>query len=376
MKSTRLRLFVIAAIIAVAFVGCKKKVEEVTPTTYLYNSSNVVFDTNAIKFQTYAAPSGPSWRNICDSDSLCVFSGGTQIVYYDSSFMNNSFNYATGQATFKVKELYNNSDWIFSNMQTVDNNKRFVQSFGAVYFAVAGQFGDTLDVMADTATVNLWQDHRRATIRVRIPQKDTYQDFNNHCIYAPLSMKVYRNDIDSSNIAPILLTYPDYNWWKETAYPFVYLPTNHPYYYNFQITDSLLFYHWYNLGDTASSAHPLYHGQGTTTLTFQNATSDSYKDVQIFLVLDKPWNTTVIKAVKSSINSTQYIIPNVPLNVTGKIVAWCVSSGKQLYSTYNSPSADNWMSVGPITITHNTATILYKQINIDDLTKAIKKLDN
>ena len=262
-------------------------------------------------------------------------------------------------------------------MQTVDNNWKSVKSFGSIFFAVANQ-SDTFNVMPDTATVNLWQNHDRAKIRIRMPQK-SWQPYDSHDGFnPPPSMRIYRNCIDSSKLAPVLLSYPDHNWWKNSALSFSWLSTSTPYYYSFQITDSLLNYRWYNIADSSSVYDPLYYGQGSATIYIQNETSTSYSDAQVFFVLDKPWNTTVIKAVKTTMNNnTIFQIPNVPKYVTGKIVVWCVSSGKQLFSNYTVDVYGNG-SFPDLAINADNVNyqIVYNNnLNLDDLSKHIKDLD-
>ncbi len=370
------KLLIVAAVISCVLTQCTcHKPDPTPPKTYTYNSSRVVFDTNAIAFQTQT-------YNVADSsgtgpnDSVITFSKGTQLMWKDSSFM---FNGGWVQhAKFIVKEMYKNSDWIFSNMQTVDSGRRWMQSFGAIYIAVVDDYGDTCDVDPTVYVPSSTSWLNRATFLLRVPATANGA-YDQHAYFGTPRMVVYNEDFDSLNtLTP--LTYPDYNWWTATALQFIYPQNAGPFYYTVVMPNLLSMHHWYNLADSnakvGSTGTGLYKGQATGTITLQNATSPSYEDVQIFFVADAPYKVCVIKAMKSVLNGTQYVIPNVPLNITGKIVAWNVSAGKQLYANYkvNTDGTGSFLSVNPKTA-NTTATMLYYQVTIDDLTKYIKALD-
>jgi hypothetical protein len=386
MKNTK-KLLVIAVILSVVLVACKKSTTNTT-TTPLYSSSNIVFDTNKIVFQVKSWNLSDSSRVNNNQDSALVFSGGTQIIFKDSSFLTylglDTPHWYLTNAKICVKELYKNSDWIFSNMQTVDSGRRAIQSFGAICLAVVDQNGDTV-IDLDTHHYHApdttdWLN--RAQFHIKIPASGNgVFDWNPNNL-GPTA-QIYVNDRDTINTPPNLLTYPTLNWWTYpyNLFNFIYPTWNQPYYYTFAIKDSLSSNRWYNLADpnasinnTTTQGLTTWSSGLTTTLTIQNSTSSSYADAQIFFVLDAPWKVTVIKAVRSVINSTQFLIPNVPLNVHGKIVAWCVSSGNQLYSNYNTTNG-SFQVINPVSLTNNTLTILYQQVAISDLTNYIKAIN-
>jgi hypothetical protein len=394
MKNTK-KLLVIAAILAVVLVACKKN-NTTTSNPPIYNSSSVVFDSNQVALQSKGWNLGDSSH--ISNDSSVIFSGGTQIIFKDSSFvyymnqMNTMDDGTLGNGTIYIKELYKNSDWIFSNMQTVDSGGRWLQSFGALSIAVY-QAGDTLDLDTITSFVPSSGDWRqRFQFRVKVPV--TNGNLNRNAYWPSTNqMLVYRNDLDSMNTPSNLLTYPGLNWWTvpvpTDSFNFIYPPTsNQNQFYTFRIMDSLSIYRWYNLADSNAyiagvGNSGLYNGQhpGTGKITLQNATSPSYADVQAFFVADAPWKVTVIKAVPvlgPNNQNTQYVFNNVPLNITGKIVAWNVSSGKQLYANYLTDNQGNnyFPEVSATsTVQSVTFTITYQQTTLTTLTAAIKALN-
>src|ERR1035438_6009348 len=124
MKNTT-KLLIVACVLATVLFQCtcKKDNTSTTPTTPLYSSSNIVFDTNklAMQIKTWNLSDSTGWGG-SNGDSALIFSQGTQIIFKDSSFLTylglDSPHWYTSNAKICIKELYKNSDWIFSNMQT------------------------------------------------------------------------------------------------------------------------------------------------------------------------------------------------------------------------------------------------------------------
>src|ERR1039458_7759787 len=129
MKNTK-KLLVIAAILSIVLVACHKTPTPNPTTTPLYSSSNIVFDTNqlAMQIKTWSLSDSTGWGGNSQHDSALIFSGGTQIIFKDTSFLTylglDTPHWYFPNAKICVKELYKNSDWIFSNMQTVDSGRR------------------------------------------------------------------------------------------------------------------------------------------------------------------------------------------------------------------------------------------------------------
>ena len=342
-----IRIFLFLGVTTVLFEGCKKSTSDTTTTVSKYANSLFLFQENA---KGWEAPNGSSYCDTCVANN-CVVTGydsiilasGTVIYIPPHAFVTD-FDQSRpwNNINLRFKEIYKNSDLIFNNIETIDTNFRILRT-REMLLIDAGP-----GIILDT--------HNNMKMKIYVPYRSGYSWDD--------SLRVSKNSLDSLNPL-VALPSDQIVWWlMDTARNPVKYPItthNNPQQYIFLI-DSMKT--WWSMMDSGWWYAPHAANYPTTTITLQNATSPSYSDVQIFAVFD---HGAVVKARPKTKGSTTYTINNVPLNITGTIVAWCVSSGQVLYSSI--------MPIGPVTANYTKTIIYTPQTNSDSLITAIKKLD-
>lgn len=331
------KLLVVVALIAFYSVGCKKNNPSVPKNGFSsVDSSQQVFTQNAMATQSYCSYNDT--ENYA-SPRMIYGSQGTVFSIPNFAFANSLGMSYPGPVCINFKEFYKTSDLILNNistyrdLDTVNGHKQWIMKSEAIFY---------INVMAGGLPFNIVN-----PIGIEFPVNDTYNN------------EIYNANWDSLHF--LGMTYPNTVWWVPNDVTTITQGYNQQNQFVDVIgCDST---GWINVADTN-----WWNGdQGGPTLTYTlfPPTSSSFSDVQIFLVLGK---RIVAKAYPIYQGNTRYEIPNVPLHANGTLVAWCVSSGKQLL--YQITPVTNLVN------SNSTFTFSFTQTtSIDSLTTFIKALD-